>query len=83
MGIGTWPRKTSKLEMVSGTATSKSVSMACTGMRTPHSQFRHVSLGPFVVLSLTSLPQALSERFAEPTYAQARQRWPSVDVDDL
>jgi len=56
-------------------------SVLCTGLRTPHSQLRQVSLGLFVVLSLTSLPQALSERFAEPTYAQAGQPEASFDVD--
>ncbi len=42
-----------------------------TGTTTPHSQLLQVSLGIFVLVSLVNLPHALSERFAEPTYAQA------------
>ena len=40
------------------------------GISTPHSQLRQLSLGSLVARSLTSLPHALSEQFAEPTYAQ-------------
>ena len=39
------------------------------GTSTPHSQLRQLSLGSFVTRSLTSLPHALSEQFADPTYA--------------
>ena len=46
---------------------------------TPHSQLRQLSFGSLLPLTETSLPQALSEQFAEPIYAQA----PSVgDVDN-
>ena len=38
---------------------------------TPHSQFRQLSFGDFKVRSFDSLPQALSEQFAEPMYAHA------------
>ena len=40
------------------------------GSRTPHSQLRQFNFGVFDVLSLMSFPQALSEQFADPTYAQ-------------
>lgn len=38
---------------------------------TPHSQLRQLSFGDFSVRSFDSLPQALSEQFADPTYAHA------------
>ena len=38
---------------------------------TPHSQLRQLSFGDFNVRSFDSLPQALSEQFADPTYAHA------------
>lgn len=42
-----------------------------TGNTTPHSQLRQLILGSFRLLSLTIFPQALSDRLALPTYAQA------------
>lgn len=38
---------------------------------TPHSQLRQLSFGNLNVRSFVSLPQALSEQFADPTYAHA------------
>lgn len=38
---------------------------------TPHSQLRQLSFGNFNVRSFVSLPQALSEQFADPMYAHA------------
>lgn len=49
---------------------SASIRSLMIGTRTPHSQFRQFSRGCFVSRSLTSLPHALSERLALPTYAQ-------------
>ena len=42
---------------------------------TPHSQLRQLSFGDFNVRSFDSLPQALSEQFADPTYAHAILCW--------
>ena len=53
------------------------------GKSTPHSQLRQLSLGPFVALSLTSLPQAASEQFAEPTYAQDLDGSSSVRTNSI
>ena len=41
------------------------------GTITPHSQLRQLSFGCLLPFSWTSLPQALSEQFADPIYAQA------------
>ena len=69
------------LQVDADSVTPSLTSASCTGTRTPLSQLRQVSFGLLVVLSLTNLPQALSERFAEPTYAQAGQLAAPVDVE--
>ena len=51
-----------------------------TGTITPHSQLRQFSFGCLVPFSCTSLPQALSEQFADPMYAQALHFAVSADA---
>ena len=73
MGTGTTPSNTARL--FSSVVKSRSgfvlVWRARMGIITPHSQLRQMNFGFLVTASLANIPQALSERFAEPTYAHA------------
>ncbi len=64
MGIGMIPLKSFR------SPTSVRGEFERAGISTPHSQLRQLSLGSLVARSLKSLPHALSEQFADPTYAQ-------------